>query len=575
MTRNTALAGRPTPEDPPPPDHAQGGVTEAVLRGLGARPLVLVGLMGAGKTTIGRKLAVRLGLPFIDADHEIERAAGCTVAEIFARYGESEFRTGERRVIARLIAGPQAVIATGGGAVIDPDTRRVMRERAVSVWLRCALPTLLKRVTGRTQRPLLAHGDPMATLSRLHEERAPFYAEADLTVDCGDDTTDRTAERVAEALAAWQPDRRVAVALADHAYEVVIGDGLLARAGGLLRPRLAQPRCVVVTDSAVAAIHLPTLLASLNESGIATRTVIVPPGESSKRLEVYGRLTEEILAGGIERRTTIVALGGGVIGDLAGFVAATLMRGVPFVQIPTTLLAQVDSSVGGKTGINTASGKNLLGAFHQPVAVLADIGALATLPPRELRAGYAEIVKAGMIADPGLFGWCERHGAAVVGGDRARQAEAVERACRFKAAVVAADEREEDASGGRALLNLGHTFGHAIEAEGGYDGRLLHGEAVAIGCHLAFRLSATLGLCPPADAERVTAHLGAVGLPTAIAALPFPVTVERLLGHMGRDKKMRDGVLTFILARGIGEAFTARDVSQMAVAQLLRHEGAV
>ncbi len=270
----------------------------------------------------------------------------------------------------------------------------------------------------------------------------------------------------------------------------------------------------------------------------------------------------------------MVIVGGGVIGDLAGFVAATLMRGVPFVQIPTTLLAQVDSSVGGKTGINTASGKNLLGAFHQPVTVLADIATLATLPARELRAGYAEIVKAGMIADPALFAWCEQHGEAVVAGHPAAQAEAVERACRFKADVVAADEREEEAEGGRALLNLGHTFGHAIEAEGGYDGRLLHGEAVAIGCHLAFRLSAALGLCPPADAERVTAHLREVGLPTAIAELPFAITVERLLGHMGRDKKMRDGRLTFILVRGIGRAFTARDVSSAAVAQLLRREGA-
>ncbi len=582
MTRNTALVGRQPPEstkDLPArdgqafdPGHRE--LAAGVRRRLDGRPLVLVGLMGAGKTTIGRKLAHVIGLPFIDADHEIERAAGCTVAEIFARYGEAEFRTGERRVIARLISGPQAVIATGGGAVTDAATRRLIRDRAVSVWLRCALSTLQRRVAGRAHRPLLAGGDLAHTLARLHGERAPLYAQADLTVDCGDDSTDRTAERVAEALAGSRADRRVAVALGAHSYEVVIGDGLLSRAGGLLRPLLAQPRCIVVTDSVVASLHLPTLLASLDESGIATRTVIVPPGEASKSLAVFGRLADEILAGGIERRTTVVALGGGVIGDLAGFVAATIMRGVPFVQIPTTLLAQVDSSVGGKTGINTEAGKNLLGAFHQPVAVLADIGALATLPARELRAGYAEIVKAGLIADPALFAWCEQHGAAVVGGDRAASAEAVERACRFKAAVVAADEREEDAGGGRALLNLGHTFGHALEAEGGYDGRLLHGEAVAIGCHLAFRLSAALGLCPGADAERVTAHLAQVGLPTAIAALPFTVTAERLIGHMARDKKMRDGVLTFILAHGIGRAHAARDVPQEAVAQLLRLEGA-
>ena len=577
MTRNTAVADR---DDSEPAKHgatadaAAGGLATGVRRRLDGRPLVLVGLMGAGKTTIGRKLAHAVGLPFIDADHEIERAAGCTVAEIFARYGEAEFRTGERRVIARLLAGPQAVIATGGGAVTDAATRRLIRDRAVSVWLRCALPTLLRRVSGRTHRPLLAGGDPGDALARLHAERAPLYAEADLTVDCGDDSTDRTAARVAAALAGSRPDRRVAVILPAQSYDVVVGDGLLARAGGLLRPVLPQGRCVVVTDATVAALHLPALLASLAESGIAARSVVVPPGEASKSLAVFGRVADEILAGGMERRTAIMALGGGVIGDLAGFVAATVLRGVPFVQIPTTLLAQVDSSVGGKTGINVLAGKNLLGAFHQPVAVLADTATLATLPPRELRAGYSEIAKAGLIADPDLFAWCEHHGPAVVGGDRDAQAEAVERACRFKAGVVAADEREEEAQGGRALLNLGHTFGHALEAEGGYDGRLLHGEAVAIGCHLAFRLSAALGLCPAAEAARVTAHLRAVGLPTAIAALPFPVAAERLIGHMARDKKMRDGVLTFILAAGIGRAMTARDVPSAAVAQLLRSEGA-
>jgi shikimate kinase/3-dehydroquinate synthase len=249
------------------------------------------------------------------------------------------------------------------------------------------------------------------------------------------------------------------------------------------------------------------------------------------------------------------------------------LRGLPFVQVPTTLLAQVDSSVGGKTGVNTARGKNLVGAFHQPRMVLADTGTLATLPPAERRAGYAEIAKAGLIGDADFFAWCERHGGAVVNGDRDAQAEAILRACAFKAAVVGDDEREEKPSDGRALLNLGHTFGHALEAEIGYTGGLLHGEAVAVGIGLAFRLSARLGHCPADEAEQVVSHLASVGLPAELHRLNRRFSSEALIGRMRRDKKVRDGALAFVLVRGIGQAFTARDVPADAVAELLRNEG--
>jgi shikimate kinase/3-dehydroquinate synthase len=269
----------------------------------------------------------------------------------------------------------------------------------------------------------------------------------------------------------------------------------------------------------------------------------------------------------------VIALGGGVVGDLAGFAAATTLRGLPFVQVPTTLLAQVDSSVGGKTGINTRHGKNLLGAFHQPRMVLADTSVLQTLPIRELRAGYAEIAKAGLIGDAPFFAWCEEHARALVAGDQEAQAEAILRACAFKAAVVGDDEREERPSGGRALLNLGHTFGHALEAEIGYGGGLLHGEAVAVGLGLAFRLSARLGLCDPADAIRVSDHLERVGLPSGTNMLNRRLSAAKLVGNMRRDKKMRDGTLHFVLVRGVGEAFTTGDVPQAEVERLLRDEG--
>ncbi len=259
-----------------------------------------------------------------------------------------------------------------------------------------------------------------------------------------------------------------------------------------------------------------------------------------------------------------------MVGDLAGFAAAATLRGLPFIQIPTTLLAQVDSSVGGKTGINAPLGKNLIGAFHQPILVLADTSVLATLPPRERRAGYAEIVKAGLIADPAFYAWCETHGAALLAGDTAGLGEAIERAVRFKAAVVGDDERETKPNDGRALLNLGHTFAHALEAETGYGGGLLHGEAVATGLVLATTLSARLGLCPQEDASRIAAHLHSVGLPTHIANLP----AAALLAHMKQDKKMRDGKLTFILTRGIGQAFTSRNVPEDAVRAVLEDAGA-
>jgi shikimate kinase/3-dehydroquinate synthase len=556
MTRTTALR-----ETTPVPEMIAG------------RSIVLVGLMGAGKTSIGRRLAARLGLPFRDADQEIELAAGCTIPELFARYGEAAFRDGERRVIRRLLAADPMVVAFGGGAFMDAETRAATRAEATSVWLRCTLPTLVRRVASRDNRPLLAGRDREETLRDLMEQRHPVYAEADIVVDCGDEPPDYTTGSVVQALADWKPARRLHVVLSSNSYEVVIGDNLIARAGSLLAPILPQKRAVVITDQNVAALHLQTLMDGLAETAISATPIVVKGGETSKSMGTYGDVIDQLLEARVERRTAIIALGGGVVGDLAGFAAATTLRGLPFVQIPTTLLSQVDSSVGGKTGINTRHGKNLVGAFYQPRMVLADTGALATLPLRELRAGYAEIAKTALIGDAAYFSWCEQNGAAVVSGDRDAQAEAIKRACAFKAAVVGDDEREEKPNDGRALLNLGHTFGHALEAEYGYNGGLLHGEGVAIGLGLAFKLSARLGLCQLADAERVIAHIASVGLPADFAMLNRRFSAETLVGHMRRDKKMRDGALHFVLARGIGQAFTSADVPPDTVLDLLRDEG--
>ena len=535
------------------------------------RSIVLIGLMGAGKTAIGKRLAAHLGLPFFDADQEIERAAGATIAEIFAKHGEAHFRAGEKRVIQRLLAGGRVVLAPGGGAFMDPETRATIRERAISVWLRCPLPILLQRVQGRAHRPLLNTGDPAEILRRLSDERSPLYAQADIIVDGSEDPPHVTTSNVIAALNAHSAPRRVPVQLSQSRYEVLIGNNLLNRAGGLIAPVLPQPRCVIVTDETVASLHLPALQNNLTEVGVSYAAIVVPPGEASKSFQTWQHVVETLLTQKVDRHTTVIALGGGVIGDLAGFAAAATLRGLPFIQIPTTLLAQVDSSVGGKTGINTPQGKNLIGAFHQPNLVIADTGILSTLSPRERRAGYAEIVKAGLIADASLYEWCEANAKAMLGGDSILLGEAVEKAVRFKAQVVGDDEREAKPNNGRALLNLGHTFAHALEAETGYGQGLLHGEAVATGLVLATHLSATLGLCPQEDTSRVSAHLESIGLPIRIAGLP----VERLLSHMKQDKKMRGGRLTFVLTHGIGQAFTSNDVPEEAVRATLLADGAI
>ena len=537
------------------------------------RALLLVGLMGAGKSAIGRRLAARLGLPFRDADAEIESAAGMSVAEIFARLGEPAFRDGERRVIARLLAGPPMVIATGGGAFMDPATREASRRHGTSIWLRVPLPILVRRVAGREGRPLLAGADPAEVLGRLSRLRDPVYAEADIIVDCSDEPAEGTTSRVLAALQAHVPPTRIPVELDTRGYQVLIGGNLLRRAGAHAAHLLRSRRALVVADRTVAALHLPALRDGLAETGFTVTEAIVPAGEGSKSFAVLEQVLRTALAAGIDRRTTVFGVGGGVVGDLAGFAAAIALRGLDFVQVPTTLLAQVDSSVGGKTGINVAEGKNLVGAFHQPKLVLADTDVLKTLPRRELAAGYAEIFKAGLIADPDLVAWCEANAARVLEAEPAALSEAVAAAVAFKANVVAADEFERDPAGGRALLNLGHTFAHAFEAEFGFDGTLLHGEAVGLGLCLAFALSARLGLCAGQDAGRVRGHIAACGLPSAVTSLGRQVSAERLIGHMRKDKKVRDGRMVFILARGPGQAFVATDVEEQAVRDLLLAEG--
>ncbi|MEO3389272.1 3-dehydroquinate synthase [Mesorhizobium sp. CAU 1741] len=365
-----------------------------------------------------------------------------------------------------------------------------------------------------------------------------------------------------------QTPRIVRVDLAQRGYDILIGSGLVGRAGSEIAGRLPGVRAAVVTDANLAAQHAPALLASLDAAGIDATQIVVAPGERSKGFDTLQQVVDGVLAARLERGDAVIALGGGVVGDLAGFVAGIVRRGMKFIQMPTSLLAQVDSSVGGKTGINTAHGKNLVGVFQQPSVVLADVDVLDTLPQREFRAGYAEVVKYGLIDRPDFFQWLEANWRDVFSGGFART-HAIAESCQAKADMVVRDEFE---AGDRALLNLGHTFGHALEAATEYDSaRLVHGEGVAIGMALAHRFSSRQNLASPDDAVRVEAHLREVGLPTSMRQIPGEIPgAERLLDYIAQDKKVSRGALTFILTHGIGRAFVARDVPSSEVLAFLK-----
>jgi shikimate kinase / 3-dehydroquinate synthase len=573
-------------EDRLSPQHSARAA--AIVAALGQRALVLVGLMGSGKSAIGRRLAQILGLEFVDSDTEVERAADMPIPEIFARYGEPYFRDGERRVMARLLTGGPRVIATGGGAFMSEETRERIRENGISVWLKADLDVLWRRVRKRNHRPLLQNDDPESVLKRLMDERYPVYAQADLAIVsqdgphdsvvedllvtlhkylCADGVEDELVSEVQEKPAIFEC---VNVNLGSRSYDILIGEAILTQIAAHAAALAPGAAVAIVTDENVARTHLPAVAGALAEAGIRHRSVVVAPGEDSKSYATFEKICDAIIAGRFERGDLVVALGGGVVGDLAGFAAASVRRGMRFIQVPTSLLAQVDSSVGGKTGINSPHGKNLIGAFHQPRLVLIDTQVLQTLPLREFRAGYAEVIKYGLINDRTFFEWLEDHWQGVFGGG-IDQVYAIRKSCAAKAAIVAADEHE---AGERALLNLGHTFAHAFERLVHYDNsRLVHGEAVAIGLACAYRFSAARGLLGVADAERVTKHLRDVGLPAQIRDIPgWNIDADAIVEAMLQDKKVQRGVLTFILARGIGEAFIARDIAAADVYAFLADE---
>ena len=524
--------------------------------------IFLIGLMGAGKTSVGKMLARRLGKTFYDSDHEIEHTTGVRIPLIFEIEGEAGFRARESRVIAELAQKHNVVVATGGGVVLASENRRVLAEHGMVVYLRATPHDLWMRTRHDRNRPLLQTADPLAKLRELFEQRDPLYREiADIVVDTGSQSVSSLAHRLAHMLARF-PDAKahaekatdhesmtintLDVALGERTYPIHIGNGILDH-GQLIASRLPQKKAAVVTNDVVGPLYLSRLTQSLAACGVATVPIVLPDGEEHKNWQTLNRIFDELIAQRCERQTALIALGGGVVGDIAGFAAAVFQRGMPFVQVPTTLLSQVDSAVGGKTAINHPAGKNMIGAFYQPLVVVADTGTLDTLPDRELSAGIAEIVKYGIIGDLSFFEWLEANVEHLLARDPVALAYAVERSCRAKAEVVALDERE---SGPRALLNFGHTFGHAIEAGLGY-GVWLHGEAVAAGMVLAARLSQALGLVGGNDVERIRNLLKRARLPVDGPNLG-PARYLELMGH---DKKVAGGKIRYVLLRRLGEAF--------------------
>jgi shikimate kinase / 3-dehydroquinate synthase len=521
--------------------------------------IFLVGLMGAGKTTIGRMLARRLGKRFVDSDHEIEARTGASIPWIFEIEGEASFRRRESDMIRELTGQHGIVLATGGGAVLDPVNRALLAERGTVVYLRAGISSILQRTSHDRNRPLLHTPDPRRKLEELTAQREPLYREvADLVIDTGRPNVQSMVHTILEQMAALEAAREkgrcdapmnqqkridLDVCLGSRSYPIVIGRALLDDPG-LLERHVGGGKVAIVTNTVVAPLYLARLAAPLKAAGRDVVEIVLPDGEQYKNWESMNLVFDALLANKCDRKTTLVALGGGVIGDMTGFAAATYMRGVPFVQVPTTLLAQVDSSVGGKTGINHPLGKNMIGAFYQPRAVLADTATLDTLPARELSAGLAEVIKHGAILDARFFDWIEQNIDKLVARDPQALAHAIARSCEIKADVVRQDERE---SGLRAVLNFGHTFGHAIEAGLGY-GAWLHGEAVGCGMVMAADLSHRLGHIDAAAVERMRALVRAAGLPVVAPDLG----AERWFELMEVDKKNEGGAIKFILLKPLG-----------------------
>jgi len=541
--------------------------------------VVLTGFMATGKSAIGRRLARRLGYDFLDTDQVIEEKAGCPIHEIFKREGETAFRQLERETLRALDLPHSTVLATGGGTFVDADNREVLHRLGTVVCLVTSLEIILERVGRSDKRPLAKGPDAAERLTKLYESRLPFYRMADVMVETEGLTVEQAASRVAAAIAprlrtacrngqhAGKPMAAVTtvhVNLAERAYDCTVAPGILGDIGAMIA-QMKPTRVFLVTNTTVGPLYAENVRASIAAAdaslGSSIVSIEIPDGERFKTMATVETIYDQVLDAGIDRKAVMIALGGGVVGDLTAFAASTILRGVRFVMIPTTLLSQVDSSVGGKTGMDTRHGKNLVGTFWQPSAVLIDPTTLASLPPRELKAGLAEVIKTGVILDANLFARLERDADALLASDAKVLTEVIARCVRIKADVVEQDEREE--KGLRRILNFGHTVAHAVEQVTGYD-RYLHGEAVAIGMGVAARLSERRGFCTSADARRIEALISRLGLTHEV---PSGLDRDALIKAISLDKKAERSKVAYIVCEAIGRCRAETlDVTEIAAA---------
>jgi shikimate kinase/3-dehydroquinate synthase len=525
--------------------------------------------MGSGKTTVGRALAKKLNKRFVDSDHEIEARTGASIPLIFEIEGEAGFRQREMEVIRELTDQQDIILATGGGAILKPENRAHLKSRGTVIYLRASVSSILQRTSHDKNRPLLQTADPKKRIEELAIEREPFYLDvADIIIETGRPNVQLLVQTILSKLEeidsqptqhdATHPQNNLIeqsmilpqthattlqVDLGERSYPIAIGQALLSNTE-LIGQYIAGKRVAIVTNTTVGPLYLQQLTQTLEAAGKQVTPIVLPDGEEEKNWSNLMRIFDVLLAEKCDRKTTLIALGGGVIGDMTGFAASTYMRGVPFIQVPTTLLSQVDSSVGGKTGINHPLGKNMIGAFYQPQAVIADTATLETLPAEELSAGLAEVIKHGAIIDAPFFSWLEANITKLMAKDPQALAYAIQRSCEIKADVVRQDEKE---TGLRAILNFGHTFGHAIEAGLGY-GKWLHGEAVGCGMVMAADLSQRLGYIPEPEKMRIIALIKAAGLP----AIAPDLGNDRWLELMQVDKKNEGGQIKFILLKPLG-----------------------
>lgn len=543
------------------------------MRLSGADNIVLTGFMGTGKSEVGKVLARALGYAFVDVDAAIEKREKMSIPAIFETQGEAAFRRVESEVIGELSRKKRSVIATGGGAVVNPDNRASLRAGGIIVCLTASVRTILHRVRGNADRPLLKAENPEQRIQELLEARRPFYEQADIIVSTDGKRPKEIVEDIIERVALLSTERKkgqramktiqkVAVKLGIRSYTISIGNGMLDRLGEQMVSFGFSRKIGVISNPTVFKLYGGQIMQSLRAAGFEPFSLLIPDGEKYKNLKSVETILTRLLEERLDRKACLVALGGGVIGDITGFVASLYMRGINFVQVPTTLLSQVDSSVGGKTGVNHPLGKNMIGAFYQPRMVWIDTATLRTLPQRELLCGIAEVIKYGVIWDEAFFAFLAQKREQLLGLDPAVLAEVVKTSCSIKAQVVAKDERE---GGLRAILNFGHTVGHAIETETGYH-QFLHGEAVAIGMAVAAQLAYRLKMIDKQSVISIRTLIADYGLPTDI---PEGMDPERLCAHMMIDKKAEAGRVTFVLPERIGSVRIMKDVDISAIKRVL------